>query len=144
MRNSTLMSLLSIRLIPGTPISKQVVYAARKAIVSGKMVPGERFPSVRQLSKSLKINPNTAQKIITALTNEGLLQVHPGIGTVVANEVPDLKRRQKSLLNERVEALVIEAKQLSVSFEEVLAALNEHWAALDSNTESLINEKKGK
>lgn len=144
MVDSTPMSLLSIRLVSGTPISKQVVYAARKAIVGGKMAPGERFPSVRQLSKSLQINPNTAQKIITALTNEGLLQVHPGIGTVVANDVPDLKRRQKTLLNEQVEALAIEAKQTSVSFDEVLAALTDHWAALEPNAAASIREKKEK
>ena len=92
------MSLFSIQLLPGIPIYKQVVYSARKAIVSGQLSAKDRFPSVRELSKSLKINPNTAQKVVTALINEGLLEVNPGIGTFVTNDVRDLKRKQQELL----------------------------------------------
>ena len=63
---------------------RQIVYAATKAIVSGELAPGDPFPSVRELSQALKINPNTGQKVIAELTRDGLLEVRPGIGTVVA------------------------------------------------------------
>jgi GntR family transcriptional regulator len=63
---------------PGVALYEQVVYAAKKAIVSGQMTPGEPFPSVRTLSKALKINPNTAHKVILQLVREGLLEVRPG------------------------------------------------------------------
>src|SRR5271157_4951550 len=69
---------------PGAPLYEQVVYAAKKALISGQLRPGDPFPSVRTLSTALKINPNTAHKVITQLLNEGLLQVMPGTGTVVA------------------------------------------------------------
>ena len=52
---------------PGISLYEQVVYAAKKAVVSGQMLPGEPFPSVRTFSKALKINPNTAHKVITHL-----------------------------------------------------------------------------
>ena len=42
---------------PGISLYEQVVYAAKKAVVSGKMRPGDPFPSVRALSKELKIKP---------------------------------------------------------------------------------------
>ena len=45
---------------PGVALYEQVVYAARKAVISGQMRPGDAFPSVRALSAALKINPNTA------------------------------------------------------------------------------------
>jgi DNA-binding transcriptional MocR family regulator len=57
-------------------------------MVSGQLRPGDPFPSVRALSKELKINPNTAHKIVAHLVNEGLLETRPGIGTVVA-ALPD-------------------------------------------------------
>ena len=66
---------------PGSSLYEQVVYAAKKALVSGQMSPGDSFPSVRTLSTELQINPNTAHKVITHLLNEGLLEVRPGTGT---------------------------------------------------------------
>src|SRR5258706_315400 len=81
---STPMVPFRVSFAPGIPIYEQVVYAAKKAIVSGDMAPGERFPSVRVLSQELKINPNTAHKVIGELVSERLLEVHPGLGTVVA------------------------------------------------------------
>ena len=43
---------------PGVSLYEQVVYAAKKAVISGQMRPGDPFPSVRALSKALKINPH--------------------------------------------------------------------------------------
>ena len=58
----------------GVSLFEQVVYASTRAMVSGQLRPGDPFPSVRALSKELKINPNTAHKIVAHLVNEGLLE----------------------------------------------------------------------
>jgi len=55
---------LRINFRPGVSLFEQVVYASKKAMVSGQLHPGDPFPSVRALSKELKINPNTAHKIV--------------------------------------------------------------------------------
>src|SRR5438874_384354 len=67
----------------GISLYEQVVYAAKKAVVSGQMSAGDPFPCVRELSKTLKINPNTAHKVVTHLVAEGILEVRYGIGTAV-------------------------------------------------------------
>ena len=69
---------------PGVSLYEQVVYAAKKAVISGQLRPGDPFPSVRTLSKELKINPNTAHKVVMHLVTAGLLATRPGVGTVVA------------------------------------------------------------
>jgi DNA-binding transcriptional MocR family regulator len=51
---------------PGVSLYEQVVYAAKKAVISGQLRPGDPFPCVRTLSKELKINPNTAHKVVGA------------------------------------------------------------------------------
>jgi len=66
----------------GTPIYEQVVYAVKKAIVTEQLKPGDRFPSVREMAKELRINPNTAQKVIAHLARERLIEIKPGIGSV--------------------------------------------------------------
>src|ERR1700722_8297273 len=54
-------------------------------MLSGQLRPGDPFPSVRALSKAAKVHPNTAHKVIAQLTADGLLEVRPGIGTIVAS-----------------------------------------------------------
>jgi GntR family transcriptional regulator len=115
----------------GLPVYEQVVYAAKKAIVSGQLVPGDAFPSVRTLSQELKMNPNTAHKVVVTLISEGLLEVKPGIGTMVAKAPSATRGQRSSLLNDEVERLVVEAKNLSLDLKEVLEAVKRHWNGLD-------------
>ena len=117
-----------VELRPGGAIYEQVVYAATKAMVSGQLRPGAAFPSVRNLSKELKINPNTAHKVITHLVSTGLLEIRPGHGTVVANR-PEATRAERAK-EEQFEELVVDAKRLSIELEDVQAAIDRHWKRL--------------
>ena len=118
---------------PGISLYEQVVYASKKALVSGQLKPGDAFPSVRELSKALKINPNTAHKVVTQLINEGLLEAMPGIGTVVANPPSSTRAERSSLLRNELEQLVVEAKKLGMEMSDVTQALEEHWKRLDGD-----------
>jgi GntR family transcriptional regulator len=119
------------RLIPqsGVPIGEQVVFAAKKAILSGRLRPGDSFPSVRALGRAMKIHANTAQKVIAQLAAEGLLEVLPGIGTVVAQPSQPRGGRAR-LLARDVEQLTVQALQLGMSLEELEAALRDCWRRL--------------
>jgi GntR family transcriptional regulator len=116
---------------PGIPAHEQVAFAAKKAMMAGQLRPGDRFPSVRALSKALKINPNTAHKVVTQLTVEGLLEVRPGIGTVVAQPPASTRAERARLLGREVEQLTVEAKRLGLTLDEVQAAVADHWSRLE-------------
>jgi GntR family transcriptional regulator len=119
-----------ITLQPGLPISDQIVYAAKRAIIAGQMRPGDAFPSVRALSKDLRINPNTAHKAVTELINAGLLEMHPGIGTVVATP-PDVAPQERArLLGRQIEELVVEARRLGVEQNELLRSIAKQYELL--------------
>ena len=121
-----------VALLPGAPAYEQVAFAARKAIVSGRLLPGEAFPSVRTLSKAMKIHANTAQRVIAQLQQEGLLEVRPGIGTVVA-QPPSTSRTQRTrLLSADVEQLAVEAIKLGVSLEELQQSIAEQFRRLQA------------
>jgi GntR family transcriptional regulator len=107
-----------------------VVYAATRAIVAGQLPAGEAFPSVRTLSRDLKINPNTAHKVITQLLNDGLLESRPGIGTVVAELPRSTATQRTDLLGPQIEELVVEAKRLSIDLDDVTSAISRHWKHL--------------
>jgi GntR family transcriptional regulator len=115
---------------PGVPLYEQVSYAARKAIVAGQMRPGDPFPSVRVLSRELKINPNTAHRVVGELLAEGLIEVKVGVGTVVA-ALPRAPAAERSrLLRREMEELVVEARRLNLELEDVLGAITGHWERL--------------
>jgi len=116
---------------PGISLYEQVVYAAKKAIVSGQMRPGDQFPSVRTLSKALKINPNTAHKVVTHLVAEGVLEVRPGIGTVVAERGSSTAAERGNLLKNELEQVVVEAKKIGLELDDLKDALTNHWKRLD-------------
>jgi GntR family transcriptional regulator len=116
---------------PGVPLYEQVVYAARKAVISGQLRPRDPFPSVRALSKALKINPNTAHKVIAQLIAEGLIEVHPGLGTVVAEPAASTAAERGNLLKKELEQVVVEALSLGLDLDRVTAALAQHWRRLD-------------
>src|ERR1700744_3113029 len=119
-----------LTLKPGESPYRQIVYAATKAIVAGELRAGATFPSVRELSQSLKINPNTAQKAVTELVRDGLIEVRPGIGTVVTNGRRASAAERRALLSGEVEQLVVEAKRLGLVERDVLDAISARWKEL--------------
>jgi GntR family transcriptional regulator len=119
-----------VTLQSGVPVHEQVAFAAKKAIVSGRLRPGEPFPSVRILSKAVKIHFNTAQKVIAQLQQEGLLEVRPGIGTVVAQRPPSGRAERGRLLSRDVEQLTVEAIKLGVGLEELQEQIADQWRKL--------------
>src|SRR5581483_2615705 len=131
MCHSTSVTLLNITLRPGESIFDQVVFAAKKAFLSGEYRPGQAFPSVRALAADLKIHPNTAHKVIQHLIQERWLEAKPGIGTVVATPPEARQGDKKHLLQTEVEQLGVEAKRVGASMRDVVDAVEGQWAKLD-------------
>ena len=126
----------TIKFQSGIPIYEQVVYAVKKAIVTEQLKAGDRFPSVREMSKELRINPNTVQKAVANLAREKLLEIKPGIGSVVSELGVATKAQREKILNDEIEKLIIESKRLSIKKKEVIDAVNHHW--------KISNKKEGK
>lgn len=129
------MTLFQLHFRPGESIFDQLVFAAKKAFISGEFQPGQMFPSVRSLAAEFKIHPNTAHKVVQHLIHERWLEARPGIGTVVA-ETPHPRRGDRErLLQREVEQLVVEAKRLDLDIGDVVQAVKDHWAKLEKPLE---------
>ena len=117
----------TISLRAGVPIYEQVVYAVTRAIMTGQLRPGDAFPSVRSLSQDLKVNPNTAHKIVAALIDQGLLEGRPGIGTIVGDGRDGRSAERRAVVEHETERLVVEARRVGLDLQDVLAAVRRHW-----------------
>jgi GntR family transcriptional regulator len=120
----------SIELKPGLPVAEQILFAVKKAVVGGQLRPGDKFPSVRVLSQELRVNPNTAHKVIAALVAEGVLVTTPAVGSIVAEREAGGRRERAELLGSDLERVVVEAKKLGLTLDEVQAGLAAHWKKL--------------
>lgn len=129
-----------VELVGGESPYRQIVYAATRAVVAGELPVGTPFPSVRVLSQSLKVNPNTAQKAVAELVRAGLLEVRPGIGTVVAAWGPTSPEERTALLTEEVERLVVEARRLGLRRGEVQDAVARVWGELFGEAPEIVRE----
>ena len=68
------------------PIYIQLVEEIKKDIISGRILPGERLPSVRDLAMSMKVNPNTMQKALQELESINLIYTERTNGKYVTED----------------------------------------------------------
>ena len=129
------MTLLGIRLRQGEPIFDQLVFAAKKAFVSGEFTLGQSFPSVRTLAAELKIHPNTAHKVVQYLIQEGWLESRPGLGTVVAERSETPSGDRSIILQKQAEQIVVEAKRLGLDLSDVTHVIESEWIKLEKPLE---------
>jgi GntR family transcriptional regulator len=72
----------------GAPIYRQIIQQIEYAILSGRMRPGDRLPTIRSLAVDLKTNPNTIAKAYGELEIRGILATQVGSGTYISDKKP--------------------------------------------------------
>lgn len=106
----------------GVPIYVQLIEGVKRALEVGSLRPGDRLPTVRELSGTLTIAPNTIVKAYGELQRLGLVESRAGVGTVVAATAPLHSRAtQIAALYERLGVLVRDAWSLGIEPQELEA-----------------------
>jgi GntR family transcriptional regulator len=108
------------------PIYRQLARQIREAIATGKLVGEEKLPSVRELSRSLVVNPNTIARVYTELEREGLLCTRPGLGVYVAKPRVELtKKARRDRLLQTLDQFLTEAVHLGFAAAQVVEMVTE-------------------
>lgn len=71
-------------------IFQQIAENICRQILEGRLKPGERIPSVRDLAETYEVNRNTLLRTYSILENEGIAINKRGIGFFVTNNAVDL------------------------------------------------------
>ena len=104
----------------GVPIYRQIINQIEYAILSKRMVPGDKLPTIRALAVELKTNPNTIAKAYGELEIRGILVTQVGSGTFISDKKPETGNGRKQKINEIFERFMTEMKALGVSKEELM------------------------
>lgn len=107
------------------PIYIQLVEHFKIYIISGKISPGERLPSIRDMAINLKINPNTLQRGLVELENEGLIYTERTNGKYVTNDIKLINTYKKDYAKDKVIKYFDDMKELGFNKEEALSYIKE-------------------
>ena len=107
------------------PIYIQLVEKIRLEIISGKLKSGERIPSVRELALTARVNPNTMQKALVELENEGLVYTERTNGKFVTDNKELIEKIKKELAKEKVNNYLNDMKNIGISYEDAIKYLQE-------------------
>src|SRR3954468_1787080 len=119
----------------GVPIYLQIVNQIKYLVSSGRLAVGEELPPIRTLAEKLVINPNTVARAYRELEAIGIVEKRRTAGTYVSDQGSPLARRERlKILTERVDALLAEARQMDVSFEELMRLAERRHSAMLSTT----------
>ena len=117
--------LLRIEPSNGLAIYDQVVRQIKFAVADGALREGELAPSVRELSKDLAINPNTVARAYQQLQADNVLDAVRGKGLIVKRRAAERCRKQRqSLIQERIEEVLREARGSGLADEEIRALVD--------------------
>ncbi|MBI0104956.1 GntR family transcriptional regulator [Bifidobacterium polysaccharolyticum] len=97
---------LIISSLSGQPIYRQIEDQIRSAILTGDLKAGEGLPSLRHLSRELRVSVLTVTRAYTELAQEGLVENIQGKGTFVTDSGDKVMRQH---LEDRVQSLLGEA-----------------------------------
>lgn len=121
------------------PIYEQVKDGLRHLVVTGALLPGEQFPSVRAMASQLAINPNTIKRAYEALEREGYLYTVAGKGCFVAEQEEGVNPRAEQLLSQ-LDELAGELAFLGVAPEDLSRRVRQ---VADKALQELQTEKLG-
>ena len=107
------------------PIYVQLVEKIRLEIISGKLKPGERILSVRELAITARVNPNTMQKALSELEDEGLIYTQRTNGKFVTENKELIEKIKKELAEEKVNNYLKDMKNIGITYQEALKYLQE-------------------
>ena len=105
---------------PNIPIYLQMVSDIKLRIASGALAPGERLESVRDMSKTYGVNPNTAQRALSELEREGLVYSERTSGRFITKDVVLIKTVREDLANSQVTQFLDQMASLGFTAEELL------------------------
>jgi DNA-binding transcriptional regulator YhcF (GntR family) len=97
------------------PIYTQLIDEIKGQIAAGRLAPGEKIDSIRDLAAFYAVNPNTVQRALSELERGGLLSTRRASGKTVTEDIQVIKVLRSRVASERIESLLSAMESLGFS-----------------------------
>ena len=103
------------------PVYQQIIDQVKRDVALGRLLTGEKLPTVRQLAGLLAINPNTIAKAYRQLEQEGIIVTRPGAGAFIAdiNSTMSMSVRKRILCDD-IERVIVEAVHMQIEKQSII------------------------
>ena len=106
------------------PIFIQLAELIKSEIISGKYPTGKKLPSVREFAFEFQINPNTVQKALQILEDEGYITTDSTNGKFVTSTQKQLESQKNKLINQEVSLFLSKMKSFGLNSNEIKNLIN--------------------
>ena len=103
----------------------QIADKLRRDIIRGVYLPDEQIPTVRQLAFDASVNPNTMQRALSLLEEEGLVISRGTVGRYVTSNLFVIESTKKKICFDTARRFCLEAEALGISHAELMDYIKE-------------------
>lgn len=107
------------------PIYIQIEEQIKLDIITGKYKPGEKIKSVREFALELKINPNTINRALLELEDDGLIITQRTSGKYITDNSKIIEKERKKLINKEIDEFINDMNQLEIGRDEIIKFIME-------------------
>ncbi len=120
-------AVISIDHSSGVPLYRQIVDQVLLAVSTGRLKPGSRLQTVRQLAIDAQINPNTVSRAYRELDIRGFVRTRRGTGTFIVGDkgVARDEARHREAVEQFCNQVLADAGRLGLSLSELVASLQD-------------------
>lgn len=110
------------------PVFMQIIEMIEDEIIKGSYKVNDIIISTTEISKLLSVNPTTAVKAVSILTDKGVLYKKRGVGMFVSNGAKEkiLNNRREQFFGENIPSLLDEAYKLGIDDDEIIKMIKEY------------------
>ncbi|TGE31387.1 GntR family transcriptional regulator [Desulfosporosinus sp. Sb-LF] len=106
------------------PIYTQLIEQIELMIVSGVYPPGSKLPSVRDMAQEAAVNPNTMQKALVKLEEDGLIITHRTSGRSITEDTRMIEGAKTKLAQEQISEFLEKMQMLGFEQKDILTIIN--------------------
>ncbi|MDP4118972.1 MAG: GntR family transcriptional regulator [Bacillota bacterium] len=109
-------------------IYTQIVEQMKTFIISGKLEPGARLSSVRELASSAGVNPNTMQRALSELEQMGLVFSNRTSGRFVTDDENKISELKNAVAEEKVRKFILHMDIIGMQKEDIIKLIKDSLA----------------
>lgn len=116
-----------------SPIYEQIIDKIKENILKGILNPGDKLPSVREMSSLITTNPNTVSRAYMELERQKVIETVRGRGTFVSSDYkPKVEDEEMKKLSEVLKKVVIEAHYMGLMKEEIIEIIDKYYKEIET------------
>ena len=113
------------------PIYLQIMNIIQLEIISKKLLPGQKLSSIREYSEKFNVNPNTVQKALLNLENNGLIYTERTNGKFITKDIKIIDSIRKKIAKEKIDKFLDDMTKIGYDFNKIKNLINKEEESLN-------------